>query len=72
MCYEHQKIEIKPLLQPFSLLSVCGNVFATSYKSRMVSLFFGCPESRKHGGINSSEVVLGIPGELAGRIINAA
>lgn len=63
------KIEVRPSIPPYSLLSVCGNVFADCYKNNVVSLSFGCPESRKHGGVEKDEVVLGIPFELAQHII---
>jgi len=36
----------------------------------VVSISFGCPESRKHGGIDKNEVVLGFPFEIAKLIIN--
>jgi uncharacterized protein (DUF169 family) len=55
------KNKIKPSLPPYSFLSICGNVFANSYLNQQVSISFGCPESRQHGGIKSSEVAVGIP-----------
>ncbi len=66
------KIGIKPSVPPFSLLSVCGNVFSHCYKNNTVSLSFGCPESRKCGGIEKNEVVLGFSFEYALNILNSA
>ncbi|MBN2275883.1 MAG: DUF169 domain-containing protein [Bacteroidales bacterium] len=62
--------KITPSIPPFSLLSVCGNVFANCYINQTVSLSFGCPDSRKYGGIEENEVVLGLPYESAKRIID--
>lgn len=66
------KTGIKPAVPPFSLLSVCGNVFSHCYSNDTVSLSFGCPESRKYGGIEKNEVVLGFSSEYAQFIVNAA
>lgn len=51
----------KVCIPPFSLLSVCGNVFANCYLNNQISVSFGCPESRKHGGVADDEVIIGIP-----------
>ncbi|MDX9881609.1 MAG: DUF169 domain-containing protein [Prolixibacteraceae bacterium] len=59
------KQKIISSIPPFSLLSVCGNVFSNCYKNKIASISFGCPESRIHGGIAGNEVVLGIPYEIA-------
>lgn len=66
------KIGVRPFVSPFSLLSVCGNVFSQCYKNNSVSLSFGCPESRKYGGIEKNEVVLGFSSEYALNVINSA
>ena len=55
------KNKISPLLSPYSFLSICGNVFANSYLNQQVSISFGCSESRRYGGVDSNEVVVGIP-----------
>jgi len=60
---------IKPLIASYSLLSICGNVFARGYNSGNVCISFGCPESRKYGGVDMDEVIIGIPGEMAKRLI---
>lgn len=56
---------LHPSVPPYSMLSVCGNVLANSYINHTISISFGCPESRKYGGIKKNEVVLGIPYEMA-------
>lgn len=66
------KIGIRPSVPPFSLLSVCGNIFSHCYKNNSVGLSFGCPESRKYGGIEKNEVVLGFSFEYALNIVNSA
>jgi len=63
------KHKITPSMPPYSLLSVCGNVFINSYINQSVSISFGCPESRKHGGIEENEVVLGLPYTIAKFIV---
>ena len=55
------RIEKKPFVSPYSLLSICGNVFAQSYQQGWVSVSFGCPESRNFGGVKDDEVVMAIP-----------
>jgi uncharacterized protein (DUF169 family) len=66
------KIGIRPFVSSFSLLSVCGNIFSHCYKNNTVSLSFGCPESRKYGGIEKNEVVLGFSSEYALNVISSA
>ncbi|MBN2637167.1 MAG: DUF169 domain-containing protein [Prolixibacteraceae bacterium] len=64
------KVGVIPSILPFSLLSVCGNVFSNCYKNNVPTMSFGCPESRKHGGISNTEVVLGLPFYQANQLIN--
>jgi len=64
------KLGITASVPPYSLLSVCGNVFANCYNNNTVSISFGCPESRKHGGIKNNEVVLGLPYKNAMALVN--
>ena len=56
---------IQPSIPNFSLLSICGNVFANTYLNHQISISFGCPESRQHGGVEDNEVILGIPYKYA-------
>jgi len=60
---------VRPFIAPYSLLSICGNVFARGYNRGNVCISFGCPESRKYGGVDMDEVIIGIPGEMATRLI---
>jgi uncharacterized protein (DUF169 family) len=64
------KDKIIPSIPPYSILSVCGNVFANCYRNKLVSISFGCPESRKSGGINDCELVMGIPYKIALQVIS--
>lgn len=61
---------IQPSLSNYSLLSICGNVLANCYCNTLLSASFGCPESRKYGGIEESEVVVGIPANLVKHLLN--
>lgn len=61
--------EIKPVVPQYSFLSICGNVFVNSYINKIVTISFGCPESRLHGGVRCDEVILGIPLKFAKHII---
>jgi uncharacterized protein (DUF169 family) len=56
-----RKQKKRPLITPYSLLSICGNVFARSYHSGAICISFACPESRKYGGVGKNEVVVGFP-----------
>ena len=38
--------------------------------NKLPALSFGCPESRKHGGIGNDEVVLGLPYQHASYLVN--
>jgi len=60
---------IRPFIASYSLLSICGNVFARGYNTSNICISFGCPESRKYGGVDMDEVVIGIPGEMAKQFI---
>lgn len=58
-------------ISPYSLLSVCGNVFSKTLQNEEVTVSFGCPESRKAGGIHHDEVVMGIPQKITGILLNS-
>ncbi len=62
--------EIQAHIAPYSLLSICGNVFVRTYNNNSVNISFGCPESRKSGGVSDNEVVCGIPRKLAGLFLS--
>lgn len=63
------KMGIEPLIPSYSFLSVCGSVLANCYSRQAVSVSFGCPESRNHGGIGENEVVLGLPAQIASKLL---
>jgi uncharacterized protein (DUF169 family) len=63
--HEYARKEIRPDISPYSLLSICGNVFIRSYQDENINITFGCPESRKFGGVDNEEIVIGIPYEMA-------
>ncbi|MBN2512681.1 MAG: DUF169 domain-containing protein [Sedimentisphaerales bacterium] len=51
-----------------SILSVCGNVAVKSFITHKISISYGCPDSRKYGGIEQGQLVMGIPHKLASEI----
>jgi uncharacterized protein (DUF169 family) len=57
--------EIIANISPYSLLSICGNVFIRSYTEGNINISFGCPESREFGGVDNEEIIIGIPYTLA-------
>ena len=56
--------EEKPLITPYFFMSVCGNIAIQTYKTNKICISFGCPESRKFGGVLEDEVIVGIPNLL--------
>ncbi len=56
--------EEKPLITPYFFMSVCGNIVAQTYNTNKICISFGCPESRKFGGVLEDEVIVGIPNSL--------
>ncbi len=59
------RLVMKINIPNYSFLSICGNVFASTYRRENISVSFGCPESRKFGGVENNEVILGIPARCA-------
>jgi uncharacterized protein (DUF169 family) len=59
------RLEIKPKIPSYNLSSICGSVFSRTYEKREITISFGCPDSREHGGVKDEEVILGVPGEIA-------
>lgn len=66
--FAQQNIQVS--IPPYSLLSVCGNVIANTYINKIPSISFGCPESRKHGGVKENEVVIGVPADMVSFLLN--
>ena len=56
--------EEKPLITPYFFMSVCGNIVAQTYNTNKICISFGCPESRKFGGVLEDEVIVGIPNSI--------
>ena len=61
--------KMKPHMPPYSIHSICGNVFARSFKDEEVTISFGCPESREYGGVKPDEVVVGLPYQAARKLV---
>ena len=61
----YAQYKIQPSIPTYSLLSICGNVFANSFDNQLISISFGCPESRKNGGVNDNEVIVAVPYKYA-------
>jgi uncharacterized protein (DUF169 family) len=63
--HDYARKEIKADISPYSLLSICGNVFIKSYMEGNINISFGCPESREFGGVDNEEVIIGVPYKMA-------
>lgn len=44
-----------------SIMAVCGNAVVKTYMSQSISISFGCPDSRRYGGIQPEEMVIAVP-----------
>jgi len=64
------RMKIKPKIPPYNLNSICGSVFSRAYQNREITISFGCPDSRKYGGVKNDEVILCLPNEYAEYFIN--
>jgi uncharacterized protein (DUF169 family) len=51
-----------------SIMGVCGNAVVKAYMSQSISISFGCPDSRRYGGIQPEELVIAVPTGLLGRL----
>jgi uncharacterized protein (DUF169 family) len=65
LMYNLAKMGVKPSISPYFFLSLCGSIFANSHIKQVVSISFGCPESRISGGIGKNEIVVGLPYSIA-------
>lgn len=43
------------------VMAMCGEVAARSLVSGRMTVSFGCPDSRKYGGLTDNELIIGIP-----------
>jgi uncharacterized protein (DUF169 family) len=46
------------------IMSVCGSAVVSSYVNHTISLTFGCPDSRRSGGIQAEQLVVAMPADL--------
>lgn len=69
--YQAARMKIQPFLPPYSLHSICGNVFSRAYENNLISVSFGCPESRNFGGVQPEEVIIGIPYNILNLFLNS-
>jgi len=53
--------KVQPVFPAYSIHSICGNVFSRGLEQQKITVSFGCPESRKFGGVQKDEVIIGIP-----------
>lgn len=58
------KLKEFAVIKPYTFMSVCGLVFVNSIKNRVVSISFGCPDSRQYAGLTDNLMVAGIPHEI--------
>lgn len=70
LMYNLAKMGKKAVIAPYFFMSVCGNIFVNSYINKVVSISFGCPESRESGGIGKNEIVIGLPYKVAVELLN--
>lgn len=70
LMHKLSKMALIPSVPPYTLLSVCGNVFANCYLNQKVTISFGCPESRESGGIGEDEIVVGLPYSVAENLLH--
>jgi len=68
--HKSASLAIQPYIPPYSLHSICGNVFSRVFEDNVISISFGCPESRKYGGVDADEAIIGIPYDLLHFYIN--
>ena len=52
-----------------SIVSVCGHVAVEAFIKQQIALSFGCRDSREYGGITRDRVAIGVPVELAQRML---
>ena len=50
------------------IMSVCGNVAVKSHLEQKITIAFGCPDSRKYGGLEKGQLVIGLPHNVASSI----
>jgi uncharacterized protein (DUF169 family) len=64
-----QRVFGEPLsVQVSGVMAVCGSAVVNSYMHQAVSLTFGCPDSRRYGGIRPEQVVMAMPAAVRERM----
>lgn len=64
------KLKEFAVIKPYTFMSVCGNVFVNTIKSRVLSISFGCPDSRQYAGLTNDLLVAGIPYESSKKLFS--
>lgn len=54
------------------IMSVCGSGVVNSYVNHTISLSFGCPDSRRYGGIGREQLVVAMPADLLTKMRRAS
>jgi uncharacterized protein (DUF169 family) len=55
-------------VQVSGVMAVCGSAVVNSYVNHAVSLTFGCPDSRRYGGIRPEQLVMAMPADLVDKV----
>ncbi len=55
------KTDCFPLISTSPFLSICGSIFVRTFQQNELCISFGCPESRKYGGVDDCHLIVGIP-----------
>lgn len=64
------KTNTLPIIKPYPFLSICGSVVASTHIQNRMSISFGCPDSRKYGGVDDDNVIVGIPFDICNQLFN--
>lgn len=51
-----------------SIMAVCGSAVVKAYMNQAVSISFGCPDSRRYGGIRPEQMVVAVSTDLVKRL----
>jgi uncharacterized protein (DUF169 family) len=64
-----QRVFGEPLsVQVSGVMAVCGSAVVNSYVNHALSLTFGCPDSRRYGGIRAEQLVMAMPADVRERM----
>ena len=62
----------RPRVELSSIAALCSNVAVRALRDGKLTLSFGCEESRRHGGIPRDRVIVGLPVEVAKRLLEGS